>query len=79
VAALLLNLVVPGSGLILRRREWLGVALAGLFGMAVNVALGGWLLAPMAIPGWIKWSAAAIAVCAWALAQSLFLSQSAAT
>ena len=76
MAAILLNLVIPGAGLIVRRREWLGVAVAALFGVAVIVALAGWLLAPLAIPTSIRWVAVCLGSVTWLLAQGLLITQS---
>ena len=36
---LLLNILLPGTGLIVRRREWLGLSLVMLYGICANVAL----------------------------------------
>lgn len=74
--AFVLNILVPGAGLIVRRREWLGLALALLFGVATNVALAGWLVAPAAIPGRYAWGASGLAVLSWAAAQVLLARQS---
>lgn len=71
-AAIILNLFLPGAGLILRRREWLGLALVVLFGICCNVAIAGWLIAPAAIPGWLTTLAAVLAAATWLAAQVLF-------
>jgi hypothetical protein len=52
-AAIILNLLVPGTGLILLRREWLGVALAGLYGVLVQLGLWGCLIEPARMPTWL--------------------------
>lgn len=67
----LLNLVLPGAGLIVRRREWLGVVLALVFGICGNVALAGLLIAPDAIPSWTPWLAVSICVLTWFASQGL--------
>lgn len=67
----LLNLVIPGAGLIMRGRHWLGFALAMLFGLAVNTAIAGWLVAPVAIPRFYTWTATLLALVTWILAQAL--------
>ncbi len=71
--ALLLNALIPGAGLILRGRHWLGFALAMLFGLAVNTAIAGWLVAPAAIPRFYTWMATILSVVTWILAQTLHL------
>jgi len=71
--ALILNLVIPGAGLMLRGRYWLGFALAMLFALAANVAIAGWLVAPVAIPRIYSWTASIIAVMTWVLAQVLIV------
>ena len=47
--ALLLNLILSGSGLILRRREWLGLSMAMIFAICGNVAIAGWLIKTFSI------------------------------
>jgi hypothetical protein len=71
----LLNLIVPGAGLIVRRREWLGLSLAVVFGLCGNVALAGCLIAPAAIPGWLTILAFVLAGLTWLAAQVLFWRQ----
>lgn len=73
--AWLLNVVLPGTGLILRRREWLGFSLAVLFGICGNVALAGWLIAPAAVPGWLTRLAFELCGGVWLLSQVLLLRQ----
>lgn len=48
--AIALNVLVPGTGLILLRREWLGAALAGLYIVLLQIALSGLLLLPAVVP-----------------------------
>ena len=69
--ALMLNVLIPGAGLILRGRHWLGLALAMLFGLAANTAIAGWLVAPVAIPRFYTWTATILAAITWVLAQGL--------
>lgn len=71
MSAWLLNLILPGAGLILARREWLGFLLAIVFGICGNVALAGWFIAPMAFPSWLTGIATVMTVLAWAVAQVL--------
>jgi hypothetical protein len=73
--AWLLNVIVPGTGLIVRRREWLGFCLALVFGICGNVALAGWLIAPAAVPGWLVQVAAGLCGLSWLLSQWLMLRQ----
>lgn len=67
----LLNALIPGAGLIVRGRHWLGFALAMLFGLAVNTAIAGWLVAPVAIPRFYTWTATILAAVTWILSQAL--------
>lgn len=55
--AIILNLLVPGAGLILLRREWLGLVLALLFDLCAQIGLWGWWLVPAMIPRWLTGSA----------------------
>lgn len=55
----------------MRGRHWLGFALAMLFGLAVNTAIAGWLVAPVAIPRFYTWTATILALITWVLAQAL--------
>jgi hypothetical protein len=70
-----LNILLPGTGLILCRREWLGVALVLLFGICANLALAGWLIAPAAVPTWLIWLGVGIAVLSWTASQVLLSRQ----
>ncbi|HKQ49616.1 MAG TPA: hypothetical protein VJZ71_16205 [Phycisphaerae bacterium] len=65
----LLNVILPGTGLILARREWLGFLLAIVFGICGNVALAGWFIAPAAMPPWLAAIATVLALLSWAAAQ----------
>jgi len=68
-----MNVVVPGTGLILLGRQWLGLALAVWFGLAVEIAVCGWLIAPATMPAFMTLTAASFAGIAWVLAQRLCL------
>ncbi len=58
LAAALVNLVVPGGGLILRDEAVLGLFTAGLFTFALNFTLAGRFLFPLNIsPGWQRFGA----------------------
>ena len=66
-----MNLMLPGAGLILARREWLGFLLAIVFGICGNVALAGWFIAPVAIPPWLTGVATVMTLLAWTVSQIL--------
>lgn len=70
-AARLLNLLAPGAGLILLRREWLGLALAVAFTALAQVAMLGWWVIPLDIPAWLSGVAGLSAGVIWAQAQWL--------
>ncbi|GJQ25535.1 MAG: hypothetical protein HBSAPP02_05670 [Phycisphaerae bacterium] len=69
--AWVLNILFPGVGLILRRREWLGLTHAVLFSLCANLAIAAWLIAPDAIPGWLAVLATIFTFLAWLAAQGL--------
>lgn len=69
--ALILNILVPGAGLILRKREWLGLSLALLFAICGNLAIAGSIIAPAAMPIWLTTVSLALAVIVWAASQLL--------
>lgn len=69
--AWVLNILFPGVGLILRRREWLGLTHAVLFSLCANLAIAAWLIAPDAIPGWLAVLATVFTLLAWLAAQGL--------
>ena len=73
VPAVVLNLGVPGTGLILLGREWVGLALAVGFGTAAELAAAGFLFAPAAVPTAAVVPAAALAAAVWGLAQILLV------
>jgi hypothetical protein len=66
-----LNLCLPGLGLIVLRREWLGLSLAVVYGICGNVALAGWLIAPAAVPAWLTLLAFVLTVLTWLAGQLL--------
>ncbi|MCZ6683368.1 MAG: hypothetical protein O7D94_08770 [Planctomycetota bacterium] len=72
---LLLNILLPGTGLIVRRREWLGLCLVMLYGVCANVALASRWIAPESIPRPLGSLALTIAACAWILSQALYRRQ----
>ncbi|UCG32113.1 MAG: hypothetical protein JSU68_10650 [Phycisphaerales bacterium] len=69
--AIVLNLFVPGTGLILARREWLGIALAALFGVLVQLGLWGCLIEPARVPTWLVATCLAGSALVWLAAQYL--------
>ncbi len=69
VFARLANLLIPGSGLILARREWSGLLLALLYGLFAQAALAGHFLAPAGIPRWLTIAATIAAALVWIAAQ----------
>ena len=70
---MLLNLFVPGAGLAPIRREWLGLALALLFAVCVNLWIAGQWIAPLAIPHWLTVLALGLAIAGWGAAQILLV------
>jgi hypothetical protein len=71
----LLNILIPGSGLIILRREWLGLFLSLLYGVCGNVAITGTLIAPESLPRWAVVLAVAMASAMWAMGQLLLASR----
>lgn len=69
------NLLLPGAGLVLVRREWLGLALAMVFSISGNVVIAGRWIAPATVPGWMSWLALLIGVATWCLSQHLLFRQ----
>ncbi len=70
-SAIILNLLAPGAGLIMLRREWLGAALALLFGVLAQVVVFGWLIVPADVPAWMVVVAGAAAAGVWGAGQWL--------
>lgn len=64
-----INLVVPGSGLILIGWPWVGWLIGLLFVLSLNVALATTLLIPDEYPGWIGGLAIGLAGGTWLGAQ----------
>lgn len=71
--AVVCNLWVPGSGLIVTQRDWVGALLALLFAVAGQIALAGYLIAPLAVPGWLTIAATIACGAIWLTAQGLLL------
>lgn len=68
-----MNVLVPGTGLIVLGRPWLGLALAVWFGLGAEVAACGTLIAPATIPSLISLVSAGLAGAAWILGQVLLV------
>ena len=73
--AVILNLLLPGTGLILLRREWLGLCTSLFFALALEVGLFSWLLAPLALPFWVQVVAWLCGGAIWVGAQMLVRSR----
>ncbi len=69
VTAFLVNLIIPGTGLIWTRREWFGVLLALLFGICAQLAFAAVFFAPAAVPDSFATLAAVAAGVVWLVAQ----------
>jgi len=69
VVAVLVNLIIPGAGLIAARREWFGVLLALLFGLCAQLALAAVFFAPASVPDSFAVIAALAAGVVWLVAQ----------
>lgn len=67
----LLNILVPGIGLMWRGQPRLGVSVLLLFALCSHAAISTWLYAPMAWPRSVAWSSLLGAAAAWAAAQWL--------
>jgi len=72
-SAVVLNLLVPGAGLVILRREWLGLCLALLYGLLVQSTLWGVWLIPMSIPRGVVVASAMAAASVWVGAQWLLI------
>jgi len=73
--SILANLVAPGSGLVVLRREWLGLAMAVWFVAAAQVVVLGWWIIPLEWNRAVVNVAAVMAVVAYGLAQGLLVRQ----
>jgi hypothetical protein len=71
------NLLVPGAGLIVVRREWLGLAVALLYTLLAQIGLVGILIVPLLVPRWLVITALGAAGAVWLVSQWLFLQASA--
>jgi len=66
-----MNVLIPGTGLIVLGQSWLGLAVAFWFALAAQVTACGVLIAPARIPGILVAAGAGLAGVAWLLAQWL--------
>jgi hypothetical protein len=71
IPAGVLNLIVPGSGLMLARRGWLGFALALLFTVSLQVAWWGTWLVPESLSTWMTSLGWFLAALTWLAGQVL--------
>lgn len=73
--AVFLNLIVPGAGLIVLRRDWLGFVMSLLFCVCAQIGLWGRLIVPDSIPRWITAGGFASAGLVWLGAQYLLVAR----
>ena len=71
--AVAINLVIPGGGLIVLRREWLGFAISILFVVLTQIAIFGLLIVPLDLPRWAVVVALVGMAGVWVLSQWLVL------
>lgn len=69
---IIINVLAPGTGLIVLRREWLGFAIALLYCVFAQIAILGYLLIPATIPRYVTAGAAVAAFSVWLWSQWLF-------
>lgn len=67
---LLLNALVPGAGLVVLRREWLGLATSILFAVFALIFIFSRWITPSDIPGWASYLALIGLVLVWAGSQA---------
>jgi tetratricopeptide (TPR) repeat protein len=70
---LVLNLLVPGAGLIMLRRDWLGLTISLLFAVLAQIGVAGLWLMPAVMPRGVAPGALAAAGLVWTGAQWMFL------
>lgn len=75
LSAVMMNVLVPGCGLVLLGRPWLGVALAVWFAVATEAVIVGRLIAPAAIPPGISAVGLVLAILGWVMAQGLLVTR----
>ena len=67
--AVVVNLLLPGSGMILARQHWSGLAVVVLFTTAAQISLWAVWIAPGAIPQWVTTICLGGVAALWATAQ----------
>lgn len=72
-SAVLINILVPGAGLIALRREWLGLAVALLFWVLAEIGIIGLWLTPATIPARVSVGMLIAAFTVWAGCQWLLI------
>jgi len=71
----MMNMLVPGCGVIVLGQPWLGTALAVWFALGAEMALCGVLIAPASLPGVVTVMGAGLAGTAWFVAQGLLVAR----
>ncbi len=69
--AFALNLIAPGAGLVILRREWLGLSIAILFAVSAQLSIWGFAITPGSVPRSLAWLGLVVAGVVWAGAQWL--------
>lgn len=70
-AAIACNFLVPGSGLIVLQRDWLGATLALAFGVAGTIGVWSIWITPAAVPAWASISSLTLAGACWIAGQAV--------
>lgn len=73
--AIVLNALVPGTGLILLGRQWIGLGLTLCFATSAELAAAGALLAPAAVPKTAVLLATLMVLITWVAAQGLLIAR----
>lgn len=71
VTAVILNVLVPGAGLVLLGRAWTGLIAALLFAICAELAVCGMMISPAGIPAWITIATGVLAAGTWLLGQGM--------
>ncbi|NOX57505.1 MAG: hypothetical protein GXP29_01435 [Planctomycetes bacterium] len=69
--AMFSNVIVPGSGMVLLRREWSGLAVSVLFAVFAQILIFSKWITPLDVPGWASSVALGGACVVWAGSQWL--------
>lgn len=67
--AIVCNVIVPGAGLIVLQREWLGATLALVFGVTATVGVWSVWITPASVPTWASVCALVLAGGCWLVGQ----------